>query len=795
MASNESISQFFWFMAIVEDRQDPLQMGRVRVRTLEQTKDKTILPTSDLPWAQVVVNNSASMGDVGVSATGYVEGSLVVGFYIDGAQKQKPMIIGSIPGFPQERGDKNVGHSDPRGVYPKETRRPDVNALARTRTMEDTGDKKHPSIELREKQADDLTGEPIPERKTVYPYASVMETESGHIQEFDDTLGYERICTMHRSGTMYEMHASGDMVTHVVKDNYSVIMGSDNVRVRGDVKVYVDGDSYVYVRGDADMQVGGDFQHNVKGDYTLDVGGNMSITTNGFYHLEADDEIFNITNANYFLNAETGITASTSAKTFLHSKDTFDINTNSKFTLKSKNTEINAKGTDTNEGITLYAQRDIDLHANEQLFMQADIDIDMNAGNDIFLKAYSDIWHKSNKFRTRYVLDGEFVRISRDEIGNLPAFDAKSTDSISITPAAAALIYNPQPLTPLTNFIYDKELKITERGNLNLFGLTGAELFTEFGTGGAVKTVTNNDGARNVGAITSGINGAPSTSDRKNVIPAGGKTITGANGTKRTNPNYHVDNEQSSESEEIITDVPPLDLKRKDRPHINTLDAIDQVKSIPFRQELLKNPKYQNLIIYKNDIWDEAGTNYDNRTVGTRYMWEYIGMPDYADTKTYWCVGFAVFILMYSGNATGIGGTAGSSVLLDRARKNKLGKIIFDRNKMNNIPIESLKKGDLIIIRYRDSSGGHATFFDGKTATSEKLSGIGGNQSSRVKSSNYNHYDIQAIVRPKSYKTGEDQPAPGLAGAKISTEEPSKQTEPRAKSGRRPDRANPFGGV
>ena len=37
--------------------------------------------------------------------------------------------------------------------------------------------------------------------RTVYPKNHVYETESGHIKEFDDTEGAERIHEYHKSGT------------------------------------------------------------------------------------------------------------------------------------------------------------------------------------------------------------------------------------------------------------------------------------------------------------------------------------------------------------------------------------------------------------------------------------------------------------------------------------------------------------------------------------------------------------------------------------------------------------------
>lgn len=763
--------QQFFFIGIVEDRQDPLQIGRVRVRPLDKEGADGIR-TSDLPWAQVVVNNSASMGDVGASATGYVEGSHVVGFYADGDQRQKPMIIGSIPGFPEEFGDKNAGHADPRGVYPKEVKRPDVSALARTRTIEDSKGGIHPSITLREEHADDLTSEPIPTRKTVYPYSRVYESESGHIEEMDDTLGSERICKMHRTGTMYEMHSDGDMVTHVVKDNYSVVMGSDSVRIRGGAKVYIDGDSYVYVRGDADMQVGGNFTHNVKGDYTLDVGGNMSITTNGFYHLEADDEIFNITNANYFLNAETGITASTNAKTFLHSKDTFDINTNSKFTLKSYETEINASiDNSTTEGIRLNSESNIDISAQDKIYLKALFNVDINATNDIYLKAYSNIVHRSNKFITRYVENGEFLKIGRDEIFELTPNDTKNTDNVPVSPASSALIYNPQPLNPLTNFIYDKELQTTESGNLDLFA-TGPELFYEAGTGGAVKTQTNNDKSRGVVSRVAAGAGPISAA----VYP-GSRNILG--GVNTGQANYYTDKELSTEKYELIEKILGTNITSDgSRANINTLDAIKAVKDQRFKSFILNGNSH-----FRNDVWQEINRN--DSSPGISFMWNFMKLRSLLGER--WCAGFASFILLISGNKIAV--TAGVGGLLQQARSGKIGKIIVDTKgtSLLEFPTDEVKMGDLILLKQNGSS--HATFFSGFTAPDGRRRGAwrghGGNQNYRVQNSDYGDSDytrrITAIIRPVSSATGEEQPEYGRVTPKVAAEnnETTKQVSPR----------------
>ena len=73
-----------------------------------------------------------------------------------------------------------------------------------------------------------------------YPYNHVYESESGHVKEFDDTAGAERIHERHTSGTGYEIGPAGTKVTKVVKDNYEIISNDDFLHVRGTRRQTVD---------------------------------------------------------------------------------------------------------------------------------------------------------------------------------------------------------------------------------------------------------------------------------------------------------------------------------------------------------------------------------------------------------------------------------------------------------------------------------------------------------------------------------------------------------------------------
>ena len=106
-----------------------------------------------------------------------------------------------------------------------------------------------------------------------YPYNHVYESESGHIKEFDDTKGSERIHERHTSGSSYEIGPAGTKVTKVVKDNYEIISNDDFLHVRGTRRQTVD--EGVRIKCNAS----GGFPHH----YSIEVGigSNCNIEVNG----------------------------------------------------------------------------------------------------------------------------------------------------------------------------------------------------------------------------------------------------------------------------------------------------------------------------------------------------------------------------------------------------------------------------------------------------------------------------------------------------------------------------------
>lgn len=222
---------FWWFIGVVEDRNDPLGMGRVRVRAhnIHSTK-KTISPTDNLPWATVMMPvTSASSGGVGTSPTGISIGTTVFGFFMDGRSAQNPVIMGTVPGMPGADPSKHDVVAEARGTV-SVTKPP-------------------------------LNGSPEPKSPFAakYPYNKATKTESGHLIEIDDTPGAERIHVYHKSGTYIEVDREGRLVMKTAKDKIDVVVGNDTV----------------YVGGNADLTVKGNINIKVSGSATVESSGNM----------------------------------------------------------------------------------------------------------------------------------------------------------------------------------------------------------------------------------------------------------------------------------------------------------------------------------------------------------------------------------------------------------------------------------------------------------------------------------------------------------------------------------------
>lgn len=224
---------FFWWFGVVEDRDDPQKLGRVKVRVHNFHGDKVKTPTADLQWAFIIMQpTSASYKKTGLSPTGLMVGSTVVGFFADSGEGQIPMILGSLP-----------------GIEDRDPAKHDVSLLAR---------------EINPLNKNIVGPEPSSAYSAVYPYNRVYQSESGHIVEIDDTPNKERIHVFHRTGTYTEINHEGRRVNKIVDNDIEVILKDKTVYIQGNAKVEVKGNVDVTVNGNYNLNVSGDIKINGK---------------------------------------------------------------------------------------------------------------------------------------------------------------------------------------------------------------------------------------------------------------------------------------------------------------------------------------------------------------------------------------------------------------------------------------------------------------------------------------------------------------------------------------------------
>lgn len=112
-------SQVVWFTGVVEDRHDPLESNRVRVRVHGiHPGSKSQLSTGDLPWALVGMPATTG-GSSGVGSTPHrlVEGAWVYGIFLDGMVAQQPLVLGTILGINEVTADDPCGINNSSGSY------------------------------------------------------------------------------------------------------------------------------------------------------------------------------------------------------------------------------------------------------------------------------------------------------------------------------------------------------------------------------------------------------------------------------------------------------------------------------------------------------------------------------------------------------------------------------------------------------------------------------------------------------------------------------------------------------
>lgn len=131
--SNQEEDNFIGFNPVhwygqVEDRDDPLKLGRVRVRIFGwHSLDKQEAPVKLLPWAQVLLPTNSPRSFSGPKVYDWVKGE-----FIDGAAGTMPLVTGIMPGINLNLSATPKGAPvPPKGIILEAEDTPSTPALAR----------------------------------------------------------------------------------------------------------------------------------------------------------------------------------------------------------------------------------------------------------------------------------------------------------------------------------------------------------------------------------------------------------------------------------------------------------------------------------------------------------------------------------------------------------------------------------------------------------------------------------------------------------------------------------------
>ena len=383
-----------FFYGIVEDRNDPLKIGRVRVRVHGlHTDDKSLIATPDLPWSQVLVpTTSAGLSGFG-HGHGLVEGTSVFGMFRDN-EKQDFLVLGVSLGINQTGYKETItnellnrsvekGFNDPRRLTETDytssvdglesgTDSKRVNSL---KLALDKSPQLPESLKInygphKDDKSKSEINEPTSKELPYYPikeyhgksdlnkfargegvYDDRDNLPSGFQPELDRSKTLYPFNKVHHteSGHMIEMDDSVGAerlaVSHRSGTFYEI--HKDGTEVHRVVN-----DNYTVICKDDNVYIGGKCNIKILGDAKLDVGGNADIDVTGKTDILSEGKI-TITG-----NNETEIISDTTVTGTLTVSGTTDLKSTLNVTGKQSNSSsITASGEVTGNGVKLSTHR------------------------------------------------------------------------------------------------------------------------------------------------------------------------------------------------------------------------------------------------------------------------------------------------------------------------------------------------------------------------------------------------------------------------------------------------------
>ncbi len=300
------------YRGVIEDRNDPEQAGRVKVRVFgvhsERREKSNIegIPTDELPWAEPAMGLiEGSMSGFGLWAIP-LQGSHVFVFFEAGNIMQ-PRYFATAPAIPTVGSTIETnpfrGFVDPDGVYPtiaseaplkpNALNEPDVHRLARgditSTIVNEKKDRQITEIPTATGLEEDEWNEPLPTYDARYPENIVLATHGGIVVELDNTvlpaegeeeteIGKRRVHVYHPSHTYVEVNEEGDLIIRNERDSFEIVTRNKKIYILANEDKTVDLNQTNYVKKDREVRVDRHETKTIAKDLNVEIGNEYNET-------------------------------------------------------------------------------------------------------------------------------------------------------------------------------------------------------------------------------------------------------------------------------------------------------------------------------------------------------------------------------------------------------------------------------------------------------------------------------------------------------------------------------------
>ena len=166
----------------------------------------------------------------------------------------------------ETQGIQHDGFFDPTGPYPRREYSGTQQTNRAARGIDENRLKLGGGAERLDLEIDDFPA-------SEYTKNQVREFVSGHVTEYDDTPGRNRILIKHSSGTGIDMLPDGSIIINSTRNTIRISAGDEKVIIEGDGDIQYNGNLNLSVKGDYTLKVGGDYNVEVGADHVEDIKG------------------------------------------------------------------------------------------------------------------------------------------------------------------------------------------------------------------------------------------------------------------------------------------------------------------------------------------------------------------------------------------------------------------------------------------------------------------------------------------------------------------------------------------